>query len=150
MEIKVKRFENKNNTYTIGKLSISNKSFKCDTLEDQDRGLTQDMSLTLINSIKKKHETAIPKGRYKIVMNVISPKFSKYNQYKDIEGKLPRLENVPGFEGILIHIGNVHEDTSGCILVGENKVKGKVLNSTAVFNSLFKILKEADNRGDEI
>jgi hypothetical protein len=63
---------------------------------------------------------------------------------------VPRLLQVPGFEGILIHPGNKHEDTSGCILVGENKVVGKVINSIATFKKLYSKLQEADNKGEEI
>lgn len=148
MKLTLKRVQKASN-YTMGELYINN-SFFCDTLEDTNRGLSFEQSLQEIQSRKVYGETAIPYGTYKFNIDVISPKFKDRTWAKFCQGKLPRLENVPGFEGILIHIGNVHEDTSGCILVGENKVKGKVLNSTAVFNSLFKILKEADNRGEEI
>lgn len=44
-------------------------------------------------------------------------------------GRVPRILNVKGFEGVLIHPGNTAEDTLGCVLLGENKVKGKVINS---------------------
>lgn len=151
MEIKVLRPQaGKKDKYTIGKMTIEGNSFKCDTLEDTDRGLTSTMTKELISSIKQKGITAIPTGRYKIVMNVVSPKFSSYKQYQNIGGKLPRLVDVPGYEGVLIHIGNKHEDTDGCILVGENKVVGQVINSTATFNKLYPILKEASDRGEEI
>jgi hypothetical protein len=50
---------------------------------------------------------------------------------------------VKGYDGILIHIGNRPEDTEGCILVGENKVKGQVINSTETFKRLYELLKEA-------
>jgi hypothetical protein len=53
------------------------------------------------------------------------------------------LLNVPHFDGILIHAGNTAEDSAGCILVGENKVKGKVINSMATLKRLYGILKEA-------
>ena len=53
---------------------------------------------------------------------------------------MPRLENVPGFTGVLIHAGNTAEDTEGCILVGRNRVKGKVLDSRETFQKLFTML----------
>jgi hypothetical protein len=63
---------------------------------------------------------------------------------------LPRLSDVPGFSGILIHRGNTKNDSSGCILTGENKVKGKVINSTRYEKRLVEILTEAQERGEEI
>jgi hypothetical protein len=50
---------------------------------------------------------------------------------------------VKGYEGVLIHIGNRPEDTEGCILVGENKVKGQVINSTETFKRLYELMKKA-------
>lgn len=148
MELKVKIVA-KQSTYRIGKLSINDKYFS-DTLEDTDRGLTSDMTDEEIKEIKQKGITAIPTGRYKVVMNVQSPKFSKYKQYEFCEGYLPRLVDVPGYEGVLIHIGNYPKDTDGCILVGKNTVKGAVMNSTETFKQLYDILKEADEAGEEI
>lgn len=81
-------------------------------------------------------------------MNTVSPKFKDRVWAKPYGGKLPRLENVPGYEGVLIHVGNKPADTLGCILVGQNKVKGQVINSTATFNKLMEALK--DNNGVEI
>ena len=147
MKLYIKRY--KTPDYTIGKLYIDGKYF-CDTLEDIDRGLNSSMSKEEILKIKQKGITAIPTGTYNITLNIISPRFSKVNQYKDIDGKLPRLLNVPGFEGILIHIGNTAKDTDGCILVGENKVKGQVINSTVTFKKLYKILKEVSDNNEEI
>lgn len=148
MELKVKIVA-KQSTYRIGKLSINDKYFS-DTLEDTDCGLTSDMTDEEIKEIKQKGITAIPTGRYKVVMNVQSPKFSKYKQYEFCEGYLPRLVDVPGYEGVLIHIGNYPKDTDGCILVGKNTVKGAVMNSTETFKQLYDILKEADEAGEEI
>ena len=129
-------------SYTIGKLYINNEYF-CDTLEDTDRGLTDKMTLTEILEIKKPSETAIPSGTYNITLDVVSPRFSTKTFYKQVcNGKLPRLLNVKGFDGVLIHSGNTEKDSSGCILVGQNKVKGKVINSQETFKKLYKILKE--------
>jgi hypothetical protein len=119
--------------YTIGSLYIEGKYF-CDTLEDIDRGLTQTMSLDEIRKIKVPHETAIPTGVYKIIVNMSPAK----------KRMLPRLLDVPGFSGILIHRGNTKNDSSGCILVGENKVKGKVINSTRFENHLVEILSQSN------
>lgn len=148
MELKVKR-KAKRETYVIGDLSIDEVFFS-NTLEDTDRGLTSDMSDEQIKEIKQKGITAIPTGRYKVVMNVQSPKFSKYKQYEFCKGYLPRLVDVPGYEGVLIHIGNYPKDTDGCILVGKNTVKGAVMNSTATFKKLYDILKNADEAGEDI
>lgn len=129
-------------SYTIGKLYIDNEYF-CDTLEDTDRGLTDKMTLTEILKIKKPSETAIPSGTYNITLDVVSPRFSTKAFYRQVcNGKLPRLLNVKGFDGVLIHSGNTEKDSSGCILVGQNKVKGKVINSQETFKKLYKILKD--------
>ena len=132
----------KGEAYTIGKLYIDGEYF-CDTCEDVDRGLTQKTPLNEIKEKKIKHQTAIPTGTYKITLNVQSPKYSQRSQYDFCKGYLPRLIDVPGYEGILIHIGNKAGDSSGCILVGENKVKGQVINSTTTFKKLYEKLKEA-------
>lgn len=139
----------KSDNYTIGKLHIDGNYF-CDTLEDKDRGLNTSMPLAEIQKIKVKHKTAIPIGTYKIGMNIISPKYCTSPLYKNIRGRLPRLLNVPGYEGVLIHIGNTPDDTSGCILVGANKIKGQVINSTDTFNKLYEKLNKAHLKGEEI
>lgn len=144
MKLKVERIF-KGGDYTIGKLYIDGVYF-CDTLEDTDRGLTSSMSPSEIAKIKVKSETAIPTGTYEVVMNVVSPKYSadKYKkQYSFCDAKLPRLLDVPGYEGILIHIGNYPKDTDGCILVGKNTVKGAVMDSTNTFTALYAKLKES-------
>ena len=139
----------KGDKYTIGNLSINNKPF-CDVLEDVDRGLDSSMPISQILSLKKKGITAIPRGTYEVVMNVVSAKFSKYTQYAFCGGKVPRLLNVPGYDGVLIHIGNKPEDTEGCLLVGKNTVKGMVTNSTETFLSLYKNLKNAFELNEKI
>lgn len=147
MKLKLKRIF-KGKDYTIGKLYINN-IYECDTLEDVDRGLTSNMSLEDIKTRKVYGNTAIPIGTYKINMNTISPKFKYRVWAKPYNGKLPRLENVIGYEGVLIHVGNKPEDTLGCILVGRNLIKGSVVNSTECFHKLMNKLLEA-NKNEEI
>lgn len=136
MELTLKRIAFKSE-YTIGKLYIDGIYF-CDTLEDYDRGLSSDIDLDVIKEVKISGKTAIPYGIYDISLNVISSKYKDREPYKTTcSGKVPRLLNVPGFDGILIHIGNGPGDTSGCILVGENKAVGKVINSTATWKKFY-------------
>lgn len=134
--------------YTIGDLYIDGQWF-CNTLEDTDRDLSQDMLLTYIQNKKIKSQTAIPTGTYKVDMDTVSPKYSNYSKYpyaKQFNAKMPRLLNVKGFEGILIHAGNTQKDTDGCILVGINKVKGQVINSQTTWKKLMSVLlKDKDN-----
>ena len=132
-------------TYTVGNLYINGK-WIANTLEDVDRNLNSSMSVEQIKSIKKPNETAIPTGTYEVTLDIFSPKFGNKSFYKKTcNGKLPRLLNVKGFDGVLIHCGNTNLDTSGCVLVGRNLEKGKVLKSQETFEKLYKILKENKN-----
>jgi len=124
--------------YTIGTLYIDGKRF-CDTLED--KVIDVDKSGKFDNKeVKVYGESAIPYGEYEIKL-YLSPRFKRI---------LPLLKDVPHFSGILIHRGNKHEDTHGCILVGENKVKGQVINSTKYEKELVSLLKVANNRKEKI
>lgn len=144
IKVLVKRIAKKPK-YTIGKLFI-NGVFYANTLEDTDRGLTQDMSEEEIKSKKIYGETAIPTGTYKIDMHTVSPKFKNRSWAKPYGGKLPRLVNVKGFSGVLTHPGNQASDTLGCLLVGKNDVVGKVTNSVHYFNIIMtELLKDPDN-----
>jgi len=135
-------------TYTIGRLYINGKYY-CDTIEDKDRDFNRN-GVFDNGETKVYSETAIPNGTYRITMKVQSPKYSRYPQYAKCRGYLPRLLDVPSFEGVLIHIGNTAKDSAGCILVGKNKVVGKVLDSTATFWPLYEQLQAADKRGEKI
>lgn len=117
---------------TISDLYV-NDVFFCNVLEDVDRGLTQDMSLSEIAAIKVHGATAIPYGTYQVI-NSFSPRFNKY---------LPLLLNVPGYSGIRIHPGNTELDTEGCLLPGVES-KNKVINSRATFARLFSLLQKAE------
>lgn len=138
MDILVKR-EYKKKDYTIGKMYINGEYF-CDTLEDTDRGLTMTMSLAEIKDVKEYGRTAIPTGRYQVAYTY-SNRFKKH---------LPLLLQVPAFDGVRIHSGNTHNDTDGCILLGENKAVGKVLNSRKTMDEFLRILKPAIEACEDI
>ena len=141
MELLLKRIARRD-TYTIGHLYIDGHYF-CDTCEDTDRGLRQDLPLSVNQAKKRRGVTAIPVGRYRVTLSVLSQRFSKKKQYDFTRGYLPRLLNVPAFDGILIHIGNTAADSEGCILVGRNTKVGMVLESTKTFKDLYARLKSA-------
>lgn len=106
---------------TIGELRIDGQWF-CWTLED------------LVRAAKIKHQTAIPAGRYKVIIN-------HSNRFKQ---QMPLVVGVNGFEGIRIHPGNDAEDTSGCILVGAGREGNKITDSRTAYNRLMKRLENAD------
>ena len=146
MEIKVDR-KWKKGKYTIGRLYIDGE-FICNTIEDTDRGLTQSMSEEEIKSKKIYGQTAIPTGRYKVLMNVVSPKFSQKEFYMNVcKGKVPRLEGVKGFSGILIHSAATADNVEGCIGVGYNTIKGQLTNIKEAFE---KVYKKLSSTGEEI
>lgn len=118
-------------THTIGTLSVDGAYF-CDTLENPVRDLTKEKKI--------KGNTAIPAGRYRVVLNW-SPRFGRV---------LPLLLNVPHFEGIRIHSGNKVIDTDGCILVGRNTIPGMLTDSKTTKDKLMQILISANNRKEEI
>lgn len=151
MKVTVKRIYNCP-AYCIGNLYVDG-LFLCNTLEDTDRGLKKTWPEFQIKKVKVAGATAIPKGTYALTMRVQSPKFSSYkyrNQYGFCNGYLPRLLGVPGFDGVLIHIGNRATQTEGCLLVGKNTVKGMVTDSTNTFRKLYAMLKAADERNENI
>lgn len=143
MKLTIKRTTTRN-SYTLGELYIDGVYF-CDTLEDKDRGLTQDMNIGQIQLLKINGETAIPKGIYKVTLDVISPKFSKYPFYMETcKGKLPRLIDVKGYEGVLIHVADGLKRDSlvqGCIGVGNLSAEEYLMNGKKVFAELYNKLK---------
>ena len=118
MKLKVVR-EIKNDVCTIGSLFI-NDVFFCYTLEDKDRGLKQSDSLLFIQAKKIFGLTAIPSGFYKLTVNQ-SPKFKRM---------LPRILDIKGFSGVLLHRGNSATDSLGCILIGYKKGENSIFEST--------------------
>lgn len=105
---------------TLGSLYWQETIKECDTLEDTVRPPGE----------KVQHSTAIPAGTYQVVIDM-SQRFKRL---------LPRLLNVPGFEGIRIHAGNTEQDTSGCILVGQAVPSGQLICSRDTFDDFFQKL----------
>jgi hypothetical protein len=128
MKLKVVR-EIKTEVSTIGKLFVNEKFF-CYTLEDKDRGLKQTDSLLFINTKKIFGVTAIPSGSYELIVN-LSPKFKRM---------LPRILNIKGFDGVLMHRGNSADHSLGCILVGYKKGDNAIFDSTKAENDLVNLL----------
>ena len=138
MELRLER-KYRSNNYCIDKLYINGKYFS-DALEDPDRGLTDSMSLEEIKKIKIKGNTCIPYGTYNVTITY-SPRFKK---------NLPLINNVKGFDGIRIHSGNTPQDTEGCLLLGLNKVKGRVVDSKVTVNKFIDIVQKALNKGEKV
>ena len=149
MKVRIKR-QYKKDTYTIGNLYINGVWF-CNTLEDRDRGLKQSMKTEEILKIKIPSETAIPTGTYIIRMDIVSQKYSGIKWYLDnFSGRMPRLDVVKAFVGILFHPGTTALDSAGCILVGMNKQKGKLLESRDTFKKLWNLFETAYRKKETI
>lgn len=126
MKILLKRIF-KGEDYTIGHIYVNGQYF-ADTLEDA------------VRDVKIKGKTAIPAGKYLILMTYS-------NRFKKI---MPLLIDVPNFEGVRIHSGNTPEDTEGCILVGKNTIKGQLTSSRLYTRMLYDLLKSSENNEIEI
>lgn len=148
MEILIKRIA-KRSTYTIGRLFVDGERV-CDTIEDTDRGLTSAMKLEDLKRKKIKGKTAIPIGSYRLEQHY-SQKFAKRPYGVRYNGIFPMLVNVKAFDAILIHPGTDETDTEGCVIVGLNKVVGKVLNSRDMYYKLMdEYIVPAWNRGEVV
>ena len=147
MELILERIA-KRKTYTIGRLCIREQiadeystdtedKYFCDTLEPTWRDYAN-------GAYKVKGRSAIPEGRYAVVISY-SPKFKQW---------LPILLGGPEFnrkwQGIRIHAGNTAKDTEGCILVGQNREVGKVLDSRKWLYELKQKIVEAKDRGEAV
>lgn len=133
MEIKVIR-QHFSDVCTIGSLTIDGDDLLLYTLEDVDRKLSQTDDLLSITKIKVFGKTAIPYGRYEVLMTY-SDRFKQ---------TMPLLVGVPGFTGVRIHSGNVAEDTEGCLLVGYSKdvLNNRIINSRAAIAELYMLISE--------
>ncbi len=122
----------KKDTYTIGRVYIDGEFF-ANSLEDKDRGLTQDMSEKEIKAKKVYGETAIPTGEY-IVKMTYSPRFKR---------QMPQILDVKCFSGIRVHSANDAKELEGCQAYGKNTKPGKVTNSRATVKEFERRLNAA-------
>lgn len=140
MELKVLRY-NSESDYTDGLLFID-ENFECYTLEDEGR------------TVKVYGETRIPDGTYEIGLRAEGGFHNKYlNKFKNSFHKgMLQVKDVPGFEYILIHIGNTDEDTAGCLLVGSTADKDKnfIGGSTSAYKQMYSKVIKALESGEKV
>ncbi len=153
LELKLKDSETESGTYlgkctvtvlryiddgetTLGLIFLRNKFFAY-TLEDTHR------------DEKIRGKTRIPAGIYSVGYSPVDPAQSRITRdylrlYSPWFTKHLHLKNVPGFEGIYIHVGNSHENTEGCLLIADGVSAGtqqKTLqNSRNAYQRFYKII----------
>lgn len=142
MRITLYRFSD-NGESTLG-LMLINDRFNCFTLEDEKRAW------------KKYGETRIPAGRYQIKLRTEGRFHEKYSKrFEGMHKGMLHLQDVPGFEYILIHPGNDDDDTAGCILVGDiarNNVgrNGLINESTQAYIRFYNMVVKELVKGNKI
>jgi len=143
MKLILKRIAKRKN-YTIGKLYLSplgesERGYLCDTLEPPCIEMKVDRTVEEVladrNLLKAIKPCAIPEGEYRVSMTY-SPRYK--TQLPLITGD-SRFNSL--WQGIRIHAGNTSKDTQGCILVGENKIVGMVINSRITLKKVISNLK---------
>jgi len=143
MKLEVKRFQFGKDA-TNGLLFIDGK-FECYTLEDEYR------------DVKKMHETCIPEGEYDIIFRKVGGFHTKYtSRYGAMHKGMLWLQDVPGFEYILIHTGNTDEHTSGCLILGDTQTdldvtfNGMVGSSANAYKKMYPKVASALEKGEKV
>jgi hypothetical protein len=123
-----------NEKATLGDL-FRDGAYQCHTLEDKVRELGPHGEGKVFGA------TAIPAGRYRIILGW-SQRFGRI---------MPRLQDVPFFDGILMHKGNTDLNTHGCLLVGTTIAGDDLLTgSTLAWDALWPEMLAADKRGEQM
>jgi len=138
MDLKLNRITSDSDA-TLGTLWLDGVFF-CFTLEDEYR------------QAKVPHETRIPSGRYQIRLQKSGRIHERYAQrFPSLHKGTLMLQDVPGFSGVAIHIGNHDDDTDGCILVGMGAIVGQsetsITDSTRAYKNLYRAVYQPAQLG---
>lgn len=118
--------------FTPGKMFANGQMF-CQTCEDRDRKLE-------VGGVKVKGQTAIPRGKYKVIVT-FSNRFQR---------PLPEVLDVPGYTGVRFHGGNKAEDSEGCILIGQVRTDTGIANCRPTVERLIKMIESAEDTGGSV
>ena len=121
------------------------KKFLCYSLEDEYR------------NDKVMHETRVPAGTYQIKLRKEGGFNARYTKkYGGFHKGMLHVQDVPGFEYILIHTGNTDEHTSGCLIVGDSQENNQLLKngfigkSVQAYKRIYTPIAEALEKGEEV
>jgi hypothetical protein len=141
LDLDVIRYTSRKNT--MG-LFFINKKFKCYTLEDA------------FHVAKIPGETRIPNGRYRVVLRKSGGHHARYKmKFPEIHKGMLHIIGVPNYKYILIHIGNIDDDTEGCLLVGDKAITsgflpGRLEDSTKAYKRIYPPIADAIEAGEEV
>lgn len=98
-------------------------------------------------------ETRIPAGIYRVGIRDVGGFHERYKmKFRKIHQGMLQVLDVPGFEYILIHVGNTDADTAGCLLVGQSYVATqntiKIGSSVAAYRDFYPKVIDAAIAGD--
>lgn len=128
---------------TLGRLYVPGQD-ACFTLEDETR------------DEKVPGETAIPEGTYPVELREVGGFHARYSdRFPEIHKGMLWIRSVPGFEHILIHVGNGEDDTAGCILVGETPMvddtgEFSILSSAHAYRRIYVPVADALLAGEDV
>lgn len=139
MRITVNRFISDGDS-TISLIMVDG-VFVCFGLEDEYR------------EVKVAGETRIPAGVYRVGVRTVGGFDARYStKFADIHDGMLHVLDVPGFEYILIHVGNTDEHTAGCLLVGStaDPTPGKMMigRSVDAYRKFYPMVIAAAKAGD--
>lgn len=145
MKLELNRFSSSADS-TLGILSdiTYGRKFLCFTLEDEYR------------TSKLHGETRIPTSTYELKLRTTGGFHNRYvSKFHDFHIGMLHLQNVPGFEYILLHVGNDDDDTEGCILLGDTSQQnvtkdGFVGSSVNAYRRVYPPIADALDRGIQV